>query len=49
MAGHDVEYGTAEGNDYEQHESTYNDFLRLVKWTSIIVVATLAFLWVFIF
>ncbi|HEV1999040.1 MAG TPA: aa3-type cytochrome c oxidase subunit IV [Xanthobacteraceae bacterium] len=49
MAGHDVEYSTAEGNDYEQHEGTYKDFLRLVKWTSIIVVVTLAFLWVFIF
>jgi hypothetical protein len=49
MAGHDVEYGTAEGNDYQQHESTYSDFLRLVKWTSILVVLTLAFLWFFIF
>jgi Bacterial aa3 type cytochrome c oxidase subunit IV len=49
MAGHDVEYGTAEGNDYQQHESTYSDFLKLVKWTAIIVIAIMALLWFFVF
>jgi hypothetical protein len=49
MAGHNFEYGTAEGNDYPQHEGTYNDFLKLVKWTTIIVVAVMVFLWFFIF
>ena len=33
MAEHrDVEYATATGNDYAEHEKTYQLFLKLVKW-----------------
>ncbi|MGI9194551.1 MAG: aa3-type cytochrome c oxidase subunit IV [Actinomycetota bacterium] len=33
MADHgEVEYATAEGNDYAEHESTYLLFLTLTKW-----------------
>ncbi|RAI42322.1 aa3-type cytochrome c oxidase subunit IV [Rhodoplanes roseus] len=33
MADHaTVEYETASGNDYAQHEATYEGFLQLVKW-----------------
>ena len=33
MADHgEVEYATATGNDYAEHESTYLFFLRLTKW-----------------
>ena len=38
MAEHrDVEYGTAEGNDYATHEGTYKLFLTLVKWHLIVI------------
>ena len=38
MAEHrDVEYGTAEGNDYATHEGTYKLFLTLVKWHVIVI------------
>jgi hypothetical protein len=29
-----VQYETATGNDYAQHEATYVGFLRLVKWSA---------------
>jgi aa3 type cytochrome c oxidase subunit IV len=33
MADHrEVEYATAEGNDYAEHEGTYLLFLSLTKW-----------------
>ena len=33
MADHgEVEYATADGNDYAEHESTYEMFLTLTKW-----------------
>jgi len=40
MAAHaEVEYATADGNDYAEHEKTYKMFLGLAKYaTSIIVV-----------
>jgi hypothetical protein len=32
MADHgEVEYATAEGNDYPAHEQTYDNFITLVK------------------
>jgi hypothetical protein len=34
MAEHgNVEYATATGNDYAEHENTYRLFLKLAKWT----------------
>ena len=36
MASHGTtEYSTAEGNDYAQHEGTYEMFLTMTKWTVI--------------
>jgi aa3 type cytochrome c oxidase subunit IV len=33
MADHrEVEYATADGNDYGEHEGTYLRFLKLTKW-----------------
>jgi hypothetical protein len=33
MADHgEVEYATADGNDYAEHENTYEMFLTLTKW-----------------
>ena len=38
MADHgEVEYATATGNDYAEHEGTYRSFLRLVKVTLAII------------
>lgn len=28
-----LEYETATGNDYEQHEATYHGFVQLIKWS----------------
>lgn len=41
MADHVVEIGTAEGNDYPEHERTYRFFIGLVKWGTISVVVIL--------
>jgi hypothetical protein len=33
MADHgEVEYATADGNDYAEHEGTYQAFITLTKW-----------------
>jgi hypothetical protein len=33
MADHgEVEYATADGNDYAEHEGTYDMFITLTKW-----------------
>ena len=33
MADHgEVEYAAADGNDYAEHEGTYESFLTLTKW-----------------
>lgn len=39
---HEVEYATAEGNDYAEHEGTYRFFIKVVKWTVIVIVVILA-------
>jgi hypothetical protein len=50
MAEHrETEYSTATGNDYAEHEATYENFLSLTKWTIIAVVVTLASLWIWVF
>ncbi len=37
MASHgNTEYGTAQGNDYAEHQGTYNLFVQLVKWGIIV-------------
>ena len=42
MAGHgEVEYATAAGNDYPEHERTYQFFLGLVKWNLIVLILIL--------
>ena len=41
MASHGtMEYSTAEGNDYAEHERTYEMFLTMTKW-GIISIATI--------
>jgi Bacterial aa3 type cytochrome c oxidase subunit IV len=42
MADHgEVEYATADGNDYIEHESTYRMFIALTKWVIIFLVILL--------
>jgi len=42
MADHgEVEYATATGNDYAEHEATYKMFLGLAKWGTTVVVVIL--------
>jgi Bacterial aa3 type cytochrome c oxidase subunit IV len=47
MADHsEVAYTTADGNDYEAHEATYEGFIMLVKYgtaTVVVIVALMAF------
>ena len=47
MADHgEVEYATATGNDYEEHEKTYKFFLGLAKYgTGIVVVILILMAW----
>jgi hypothetical protein len=38
MADHgEVEYATATGNDYAEHERMYRTFVALVKWHVIVI------------
>ena len=42
MADHsEVAYSTADGNDYEAHEATYEGFIMLVKYGTLAVVIIL--------
>jgi len=42
MADHGkIEYATATGNDYREHEATYALFLALTKWGTIVTIAIL--------
>jgi hypothetical protein len=42
MADHgEIEYATATGNDYDAHEETYRNFIRLVKVSMTVVVVIL--------
>ena len=42
MADHgEVEYVTATGNDYPEHEQTYRSFVALVKWSIGVIVVIL--------
>ena len=43
MANHgELAYTTADGNDYEAHEQTYEGFIKLVKYGTAAVVIILA-------
>ncbi len=49
MADHGTpKYSTAPGNDYAEHESTYNLFIWLTKWTIGIVAAVLVMMFLFL-
>ena len=49
MADHGApKYSTAPGNDYAQHEGTYEDFLALTKWVVIAVVIILIGMFTFL-
>lgn len=49
MADHGApKYSTAAGNDYEQHEETYEAFLSLTKWVMLGVVIVLVGMFVFL-
>lgn len=42
MAQHgEVEYATATGNDYGEHEKTYRLFVALVKWHVYVIIGIL--------
>jgi hypothetical protein len=49
MADHgEVQYSTADGNDYPTHEQTYALFLNLTKWTVLLVVMILFLMFIFL-
>ena len=49
MADHsEVAYTTADGNDYEAHEQTYEGFIMLVKYGSGAVAAILILMAIFL-
>jgi hypothetical protein len=49
MADHgEVQYATAEGNDYETHEQTYQTFIHLVKGVLAVVVVILILMAIFL-
>jgi hypothetical protein len=49
MADHGApKYSTAAGNDYEQHEQTYEGFLTLVKYGTLAVVVILIGMFIFL-
>lgn len=49
MANHgEVQYTTADGNDYPAHEATYLSFLMLAKWGTIFMIVLLVMLAVFV-
>ena len=49
MAEHrDVEYATATGNDYAEHEKTYRLFIKLVKWHVYGLIALLVLMAIFL-
>jgi hypothetical protein len=49
MAEHrEVEYATATGNDYAEHEGTYRLFVSLVKWHVIVIVGILLLMYFFL-
>lgn len=49
MAEHrEVEYATADGNDYTEHENTYRLFIWLVKMHLIILPLILILMWIFL-
>ncbi len=49
MAEHrEVEYATAAGNDYGEHERTYRMFVSLLKWHIIIIGGILALMYFFL-
>jgi hypothetical protein len=49
MADHGApKYSTAAGNDYEQHEQTYEGFLTLTKYGIIAVVVVLTSMFIFL-
>ena len=49
MAEHnEVSYTTADGNDYQAHEQTYEGFIMLVKYGSASVIFILAMMAIFL-
>ena len=49
MADHgEIEYATADGNDYAAHEATYLQFLKLSKWMIGFVVAIVVLMAIFL-
>jgi Bacterial aa3 type cytochrome c oxidase subunit IV len=49
MAEHGApKYSNASGNDYKQHEETYEDFLALTKWVVLAAVVTLVLMFIFL-
>ncbi|MFO1111867.1 MAG: aa3-type cytochrome c oxidase subunit IV [Bradyrhizobium sp.] len=49
MADHsEVAYTTADGNDYEAHEKTYEGFIMLVKYGTVSVAAIVILMAIFL-
>ena len=49
MADHgEVQYATATGNDYAEHEGTYRLFIKLTKWSLGSLIVLLALMAIFL-
>ena len=49
MADHkEVAYTTADGNDYKEHEQTYENFVMLVKYGTAAVIFIVAMMAIFL-
>jgi Bacterial aa3 type cytochrome c oxidase subunit IV. len=49
MSDHnEVAYSTADGNDYAEHEATYNFFIGLVKYGTAAVVTVVVLMAIFL-
>jgi hypothetical protein len=49
MAEHsEVAYTTADGNDYQAHEQTYEGFIMLVKYGTVAVIFIVAMMAIFL-
>lgn len=49
MAEHaTIEYATAAGNDYAEHERTYALFTSLAKWATVGLATLLVLMWIFL-
>ncbi|WP_029005022.1 aa3-type cytochrome c oxidase subunit IV [Azorhizobium doebereinerae] len=43
-----IEYATADGNDYAEHQRTYELFTGLTKWGTVALAVLMVGMWIFL-